>query len=105
MQILNSRGRGRFARAERPDIVGSAKESQRQCEHRASRGQRQALIEYQIRVRLILAAGRMRDQRDGADAEHLGDREDDEHHVAGGSNACNRGISQAGHKIQVDEKI
>ena len=82
------------------------RDHQRGCvEHGAERGQRQALVEHQIRIRLVLATGRMRDERDRAHAQHLGDRKHDEHHVAGGADAGDRRIAQMGDEIQIDQKI
>ena len=69
------------------------------------RGKRQALIENQRGVRLIFAARRVRNQRYGTDAQHLRGREYDEHDIARGADARERGISQSRHEVQVDEKV
>jgi hypothetical protein len=64
--------------------------------------QQQTLIENQRRVRLVLASHRVRDEGHRAHAEHLGQREHDEHHIARGADAGDGRIAQMSDEIEVD---
>jgi hypothetical protein len=65
----------------------------------------QRLIEDEVRVRLVFAADRVRDQRDRADTEHLCHGHDDEHRVAGCTDASNGCVAEPRDEIEVDEEV
>jgi hypothetical protein len=74
------------------------------CE-RARHGEQHRLVEHEIGVGLIATADGLRDQRDGADAEHLRQRHDDEHQRAGRTDAGHGGVAEARNEIQIDEEV
>ena len=63
------------------------------------------LVEDQVGARLVLAADRLRDQRHGADAQHLRQRHDQKGGIAGRADAGDGRIAQAADEVQVDQEI
>jgi hypothetical protein len=74
------------------------------CPYRAQGGEQQCLVEHHMRGVLVLAAHRMRDQRDRAHAHPLREGHDDDHHVAGGASTRERVLAEAGDTVQIDER-
>ncbi len=105
VQIVHPGAHRRAVRGQRIHIRHCRCVSKDQHDERAGCGERQTLIEHRIRVRPILASHRMRDERDRAHAEHLRQREHDEHEVARRAHAGERRIAQVGDKIEVDQNI
>ena len=71
----------------------------------AGDGQHRGLVEDQVGARLVLAAHGLRDQRHGADAQHLGQRHHQEGGVAGRADAGDGRVAQAADEVQVDQEI
>jgi hypothetical protein len=87
----------------RSHVAACRHASRNQREQSACRRQTQRLIEHQIGVSPVFASRRMRNQRHGADTQDLGQRIDQESGIAGGADACNRRVTKARDKIQIDQ--
>ena len=67
--------------------------------------QHKRLIEDELSAALVFLAGRVGDQRCRADAEHLGERHDNQHQIAGQAHTRYRFFSQTRDKIQIYQVI
>ena len=65
----------------------------------------EGLIEDEIGVVAILAADGVRDERGGADAEHLGEGEDGHHGDAGEGDAGDGLFAERGDEVEIDEEV
>ena len=63
------------------------------------------MVEHQVGFGLVLAPDRMRDQRHGADAQHLRQREDHEAYGAGGADAGDGGLPEPRDKVQIHQEV
>ncbi len=76
-----------------------------QRRERARDGEQHRLVEHEIRVGAVAAAHGLRDQRDGADSEHLGQRHDHEHQRARRADAGDGRIAEPCDEVEVDQEI
>jgi hypothetical protein len=65
----------------------------------------QGLVEDDLRVPVVLAPDGLGDERRGAHAQGLGEREDQEHEVPGQAHARDRLLAQPAHEVEVGEEV
>ena len=76
-----------------------------QQQHPADRGDGERLVEDETGIALVLASHRVRNERDGAHAESLCQRQDQERDRARRADARERGPAETRHEVQVHDVI
>ena len=105
VQIRDAFGLRRRVGRDRGDVGTRERIAADQRRERARDGEQHRLVEHEIRVGAVAAAHGLRDQRDGADAEHLGQRHDHEHQRARRADAGDGRVAEPCDEVEVDQEI
>ncbi|GCC49735.1 hypothetical protein chiPu_0033777, partial [Chiloscyllium punctatum] len=102
-QIGGARVNGGLVGRDRAHVRARQHDARDQRQQPAQHRQHDRLIEHKIGIGAIGAAHGMRDQCDGADAQHLHQRVDEKTRIAGCRHARHGGIAETRDKIEVDQ--
>ena len=104
-QVAVGEPRRRRVGGERPDVEAPAGHRDDQEQRRRSRGEPLRLVEDVAGARAVPGAGRVRDQRGRADAQHLRAGQHDERQVAGDADGGDRFLAEAADPVEIDQEV
>jgi hypothetical protein len=104
-QIRCALGRGGVIGRERVHVDAAQEERDDAKRDAGERGQHERLVEDETGALPVVCAHRLGDERRGADAERLRQRQHNHHHVAGEAHTGDRFLAELAHEIQIDQEV